>query len=91
LLLPHHQAFAEWMRRQADDPLHMTHVLSAGGWEEMRWERLEWLAPGWQMDIVDTSDMNKRDVADAVLEWCRRALAGRAPSIRITDVRESSR
>jgi hypothetical protein len=27
-LLPHHQAFAEWMRRQATDPLHMTHVVS---------------------------------------------------------------
>jgi hypothetical protein len=26
-LLPHHQAFAEWMRRQASDPLHMPHVV----------------------------------------------------------------
>ena len=35
-LLIHHQAFAEWMRRQAIDPLHMTHVVSHGGWEDMR-------------------------------------------------------
>lgn len=35
-LLPHHQAFAEWMRKQAADPLHMTHVVSNGGWEQMR-------------------------------------------------------
>src|SRR5947209_8054353 len=27
-LLPHRQAFAEWMRKQATDPLHMTHVVS---------------------------------------------------------------
>ena len=39
-LLPHHQAFAEWMRKQASDPLHMTHVVSDAGWEEMRWQRL---------------------------------------------------
>ena len=26
-LLVHHQAFAEWMRRQASDPLYMTHVV----------------------------------------------------------------
>jgi len=39
--LVRHQAFAEWMRKQASDPLHMAHVVSDQGWEEMRWERLE--------------------------------------------------
>ena len=34
-LLVHHQAFAEWMRRQASDPLYMTHVVSDHGWEEV--------------------------------------------------------
>src|SRR5437016_3577697 len=29
--VPHHQAFAEWMRTQASDPLHMPHVMSDGG------------------------------------------------------------
>ncbi len=33
-LLPHHQAFADWMRNQASDPLHMTHVVSDAGWED---------------------------------------------------------
>jgi hypothetical protein len=42
-LVVHHQAFAEWMRRQATDPLHMPHVVSDQGWDEMRWERLEQL------------------------------------------------
>lgn len=82
-LLPHHQAFAEWIRRQATDPLHMTHVVSDGGWEEMRWERLKALAPDWRMHTIDTTDMTRREVADAVLDWCRRALRGDAPALRV--------
>lgn len=50
-LLPHHLAFADWMRRQATDPLYMTHVVSEAGWEEMRWERLEQVASGWRMSV----------------------------------------
>jgi hypothetical protein len=46
-LLVHHQAFAEWMRRQATNPLHMLHVLSDGGWDQMRWDCLEAMAPTW--------------------------------------------
>jgi hypothetical protein len=46
-LLVHHQAFAEWMRRQASDPLYMTHVVCDAGWEQMRWDRLEHLAADW--------------------------------------------
>jgi len=85
-LLPHHQAFAEWMRSQASDPLHMTHVISDASWEEMRWERLEQLAPTWRMHTIDTTHMTRSEVADAVLDWCRRALAGDAPALRVTDV-----
>ena len=83
-LLPDHQAFAEWMRNQATDPLHMTHVLSDGGWEEMRWERLEGLAPGWQMHTINASHMTRTDVGEAVLAWCRRALNGQAPTLQVT-------
>ncbi len=83
-LLPHHQAFAEWMRRQASDPLHMTHVVSDGGWEEMRWERLEQVAADWRIHTVATTHMTRREVADAVLDWCRRALAGDAPTLSVT-------
>jgi hypothetical protein len=82
--LPHHQAFAAWMRGQASDPLHMTHVVSDGGWEEMRWERLEKLAPEWHVHTIDTTHMTAADVADAVLDWCRSAIAGDAPSMRVT-------
>jgi broad-specificity NMP kinase len=82
-LFPHHQAFAEWMRRQAIDPLHMTHVVSDESWEEMRWERLEQVAHGWRVHTIDTTHMTVRAVAGAVLDWCWRALGGDAPAIRV--------
>lgn len=74
-LLPHHQAFATWMREQADDPLHRLDVLSTGGWAEMRWDRLATLAPAWRMHVIDTTSLTREGVADAVLDWCHRALA----------------
>jgi hypothetical protein len=83
-LLPHHQAFAEWMRKQTVDPLHMTHVVSDGGWEEMQWGRLEAMRADWRMHTVDTTEMTKTEVADAVLDWCRSALAGDTPVMRVS-------
>jgi hypothetical protein len=83
-LLIHHQAFAEWMRLQACDPLHMTHVVSDGGWEEMRWERLDRLADGWGMHTIDTTGMGRHEVGDAIVGWCRRALSRDAPILRVT-------
>jgi hypothetical protein len=85
-LLHHHEAFAEWMRGQATDPLHMTHVVSDDSWEAMRWERLRALAAGWQMHTIDTTDLTRQGVADAVLDWTRRALSGDAPSLRVTGI-----
>jgi hypothetical protein len=85
-LLPHHQAFAEWMRQQATDPLHMTHVISDAGWEPMRWERLQALSTDWQMHTIDTTDMSRRDVGDAALDWCQRALTGDAPALRVANI-----
>jgi broad-specificity NMP kinase len=82
-VLVHHQAFAEWMRRQASDPTHMPHVVSDQGWEEMRWERLADLADRWRMHTIDTSHLSREEVADEVLEWCRRALAGDAPALQV--------
>ncbi len=73
-LLANHQAFAEWMRRQAADPLHMPHVLSTGGWEEMRWDRLTNVSSNWQTRVIDTSEMTRPAVAEAVLAWCQSVL-----------------
>jgi hypothetical protein len=82
-LLVHHQAFADWMRQQASDPLHMLHVVSDHGWDEMRWERLERLTDDWRMHTIDTSCLSPPEVAVLVLDWCWHALADDAPALRV--------
>lgn len=85
-LLGDHQAFAGWMRAHAQDPKHMPQVLTASGWEAMRWERLKLLDPrngGWDMHVLETSARTREEVADQILRWCRRALRGQAPQIRV--------
>jgi broad-specificity NMP kinase len=82
-LFVHHQAFADWMRRQTDDPLHMSHVVSDGGWSEMRWDRLDEMVDAWTMETIDTTGKTPEAVADEVLRWCRRALSGMAPVMTV--------
>lgn len=81
-LVAHHQAFADWMRHQATDPLHMLEVVSTKGWEKMHWERLPALAPRWHVHIIDTTGQTPAVVAAAVLSWSRSALAGDIPVIQ---------
>jgi hypothetical protein len=84
-LLADHQAFAAWMRGHAQDPAYMPHVLSANGWDAMRWERLRHLAArdrGWNVHVLDTSARAASEVADEVLAWCRGALGGEVPVMR---------
>jgi hypothetical protein len=85
-LLADHQAFAAWMRAHAQDPGHMPHVLTTNGWGAMRWERLTLLDPrngGWNVQVLDTSASATDEVAKQILTWCRRALRGQAPQIRL--------
>jgi hypothetical protein len=84
-LLVHHVAFAEWMREHATDPYHRLEVLQTDGWEEMRWERLSRLdqTGSWAMHVLDTSSLTAAAVATELLAWCRRALAGQAPSMHL--------
>lgn len=87
-LLADHQAFAGWMRAHAQDPSHMPHVLSTNGWDAMRWERLSPLdsqSGTWGVHVLDTSALTTDEVAAEILPWCRRALRGRAPQIRVPD------
>ena len=44
-LVPHHHAFADWMRGHAHDPRHTPHVLTTHGWPAMRWDRWSGLDP----------------------------------------------
>jgi hypothetical protein len=79
-LVPHHVAFADWLRRHAGDPAHMPHVLSTGGWQEMQWSRLSTLP--WRITVIDGSSMTVAEAGRAALQWIRDAINGRAPVFR---------
>jgi hypothetical protein len=82
-LLPHHVAFAEWLRRHAQDPTHMPHVLSTGGWDGMRWDRLTDIPrQHWRISVIDGSALTPAESAHAVLQWICDVIAGRAPVFR---------
>jgi energy-coupling factor transporter ATP-binding protein EcfA2 len=83
-LLVHHVGFADWMREHAANPRHRLEVLQTNGWEQMHWERLSRLdeTGSWAMHVVDTPSVTTAAVAAELLAWCRRALAGQAPSMR---------
>lgn len=77
-LLPHHLAFADWMRQHVADHRHRPEILLQDGWEAMRWER--WLRPGldqppWEASIIDTTDLTPSDVSAQVAAWVRRVLS----------------
>jgi hypothetical protein len=81
-LLPNNLGYAEWMRRHATDPSHMPFVLVDNGWSEMKWERwtqLDASDPRWEMTVIDTSAQTPDETASALADWCRDAIAGRAP------------
>jgi hypothetical protein len=82
-LLPDHEAFADWMRCQATDPLYMSHVASADGWDAMRWDRLPRVAACWAMEVIDTSHLSRSEVASRALAWCHEALKGTAPLLHV--------
>ncbi|RYX81761.1 hypothetical protein EON83_22620 [bacterium] len=80
-----HLAFAEWMREHARNPQHLPIVVHQGAWEEMQWGRWkEWQAgdPRWRFDEIDTTELDREEVAAAALQWCRSALAGQAAILR---------
>jgi hypothetical protein len=82
--LPHHIAFADWMRGHARDPQHMQHVLTGQAWDGMEWSRWTGMTaddPRWQVTVVDTSDLTPDEVGERAVTWVRDAIDGRAPRI----------
>jgi hypothetical protein len=79
-----HLAFAEWLRRHAVDPQHVTEALTNDCWPQMRWER--WIgadvADRWAMTVLDTSRRTPDEVGALLADWCRRAVRGEAPVFR---------
>jgi hypothetical protein len=80
-VLHHHHAFAEWMRRAASDPLHMPEVITTNSWDQMRWDRLEHVSDTWHVTTIDTSELSRMQVAEAVVAWARSSIAGDVPAI----------
>jgi hypothetical protein len=73
--IPHHLAFAEWLRGHVQDPAWRPEVITRAGWDEMRWERWSGLRrgdPRWRFDTIDTSDLAVDQVAAELLSWARR-------------------
>jgi hypothetical protein len=89
-LLIHHHAFADWMRKQAKDPLHMLEVVTTNSWDQMRWDRIPALAPGWHVHTIDTTDTAPEQVADAVLSWARSAIAGAEPTLHVPETNSAT-
>ncbi len=75
--IPHHVAFADWMRRHVVDPRHRPEVITQNAWPHMRWDR--WAAipatqPPWSSHIIDTSALAPAHVAQLVTQWLRQHL-----------------
>ena len=73
--IPHHVAFADWMRHHVVDHRHRPEVITQNAWPEMRWDR--WVAvaaaiqPPWSSYTIDTSRLRPTEVADLVAQWLR--------------------
>jgi hypothetical protein len=76
-LIPHHIAFAAWMREHITNPSHRLDVVRQDGWEEMQWERS--LAAMdqqqlWMSHRIDTSGLDPSEVAKRVTVWIRQQI-----------------
>lgn len=70
--IPHHVAFAEWMRHHCLDHRHRPEVIINGGWDKMLWQ--VWNSPEvihvpWTTHLIDTTPLTPTQVADQVLSW----------------------
>lgn len=75
--LPHHVAFANWMRRHVVDPSHCPEAITGNAWPPMRWDRWVGVAsaqPPWSSQIIDTSELSPHEVARGVARWLRQCL-----------------
>lgn len=76
-LIPHHLAFAIWMREHIANPRHRLEVVKQGGWEKMRWDR--WLTVREQQELrrphqIDTTGLYPAEVAKRVAAWIRQQI-----------------
>lgn len=65
-------AWAEWMRRHADDPRWRPDVIREGAAEDLHWGRWsDWRRgdPRWRVHVVDTTTHPVEDVAMRLCAW----------------------
>ena len=84
--IPHHVAFAAWMRHHVIDHRHRPEVITQNAWPQMRWDRWVGTAavqPPWSSYIIETSELGPSEVAALVAQWLRQQMqAHRASSQR---------
>lgn len=75
--IPHHVAFADWMRHHVSDHRHRPEVITGNAWPQMRWDRWVGIAssqPPWSCHIIDTSELGPKEVAHLVAHWLRQQM-----------------
>ena len=75
--LGHHVAFADWMRQHVVDHRHRPEVITQNAWPQMRWDR--WVGGAatqlpWTSHVVETSVLDRSEVAEQVARWLRHHL-----------------
>lgn len=79
-----HLGFAEWLRRHAVDPGHVTEALTNDSWSQMQWNR--WIDADvrdrWAMTVVDTSRSTPGEVGARIATWAHSAVRDEAPVFR---------
>ncbi|GAA0501443.1 hypothetical protein Ade02nite_96910 [Paractinoplanes deccanensis] len=64
--------WARWHRGHAVDPRHQPEVITAAGWQSMRWSRWNtWSATDrrWTVRIIDTTERSVEQTAADVGQW----------------------
>jgi hypothetical protein len=77
-LIPHHVAFADWMRHHVVDHRHRPEVITQNGWPEMRWDRWVGIAanqPPWSSHVIDASEQSPTEIAQLVAQWLLQHIA----------------
>jgi hypothetical protein len=72
LACPSAPGWARWHREHAADPQARPEVITAGGWDRMRWDR--WLGwthadPRWRTTVIQTAHKPVDRAVDEVREW----------------------
>lgn len=80
-LLPNHVGFADWMRQHVVDPGYRPEVVQHNGWSEMCWDRPvedEAGARPWSTHVIDTSELDPKEVSAQVAAWIRETISDHA-------------